>query len=114
MPALPDPGPRPECRNRAHVGREVALVHAVGLVEQVERVAQVALGLPDPCHRDPPAMTVLRQRGVLAELLAPEQELSGGSQVVALAVDRTQPDVHVGRSPQRRHASPGFSCNACS
>ena len=70
QPALPDPDPRLQRRDRADPGREVPDVHPVRLVEQVERAVEVSLGLADPGHGDPPPVAVLRQSLVLAELLA--------------------------------------------
>ena len=102
--ALRDPHPCLQRRDRPHVGEEVAHVQALGLVEQVERAVQIAFGLPDPRHRDAPAIPVLRQPGVLAQLLAPQQVLRGGGQVVPLAVELAHADVHVRRSPQHRPA----------
>ena len=42
------------------------------------------------------AMPVLRQAGVLAQLLGLRQQLSGETEVVVFAVERAHPDVHVG------------------
>src|SRR5206468_8882937 len=52
----------------------------------------------------PPPIPVLRQPGVLAQLLAAPQLLGGGGHVVALAVDLAHPHVHVCRSAQNRPA----------
>ena len=104
QPPLRDPHPCPQRRDRTHVGREVTHVQALRLVEQVERAVQISFSLPDPSHRDAPAIAVLRQPGVLAQLLARQQVLRGGSQVVTLAVERAHPYVHVCRSPQNRPA----------
>src|SRR5947209_5413294 len=80
---------------------------ALRLVEQVQRAAQIPFGLADPGHRDPPAIPVLRQPGVLAQFLASQQVLRGGPQLVALAVDLAHPHVHVSGSPQDRAARLG-------
>ncbi len=58
-----------QCRDRSHVRREVAHVHAFRLREQPERRAGIALGLPDQRHRHPPPAGVLRQAELLAELV---------------------------------------------
>src|SRR6185437_5956369 len=89
--ALRDPDPGPRGRDRPHVREEVAHIEALRLVEQVERAAQISFGLPYPRHRHPPAVTVLRQPGLLAEFLASQQKLRGGLQVIALAGDLTHP-----------------------
>ena len=102
--ALRDPDPCLQRRDRPHVGEEVAHIQALRLVEQVECAAQISFSLAYPGHRDPPAIPVLRQPGVLAQLLAPQQLLRGGRQVAALAVDLAHPHVHVRRSPQNRPA----------
>ena len=99
-PALRDPDPCPQCRHRPHVREEVAHIVALCLVEQAERAGQVSFSLRDPGHRDSPAVPVLRQPGVLAELLASQQKLCGGMQVIALAGDLTHAHVHVRGSPQ--------------
>ena len=57
-----------------------------------------------PGHRNPPAIPVLRQPDGLTQLLAAQQLLRGGGQIVALAVDLAHPHVHVCRSPQDRPA----------
>ena len=77
QPPLRDPQPGPHRRDRPHVRGEVAGVDALGLGEQVERAGEVPVGLPEPGHRDPPAVRVLRQAGVLAELPAAQQVLGG-------------------------------------
>ena len=102
--ALRDPGPCPQGRDRPHVREEVAHVHALRLVEQIERAAQIPLSLAYSGHRDPPAIPVLRQPDGLAQLLAAQQLLRGGLQIVALAVHLAHPHVHVRRSPQNRPA----------
>jgi hypothetical protein len=79
-------------------------IQVLRLVEQVECATQISFSLPYPRHRDPPAIPVLRQPGVLAQLLAAQQLLGGGGQVVALAVDLAHPHVHVCRSAQNRPA----------
>lgn len=104
---LRDPHPRPDGRDGPHVGEEVGHEQPLRLVEQHQRAVQVSFGLPDPGHRDPAAVRVLRQPGLLAELLAPQHLPPGGGHVVALAVDLAHPDVHVGRAPQHRPAVPG-------
>ena len=98
--ALRDPGPRLQGRDRPHVGEEVAHVPALGLVEQVEGAAQIPFSLAYPGHRGPPAIAILRQPVVLAQLLALQQLLRSGPQIAALEVDLAHPHVHVGRSPQ--------------
>ena len=77
-PARPAPvpaSPGPAARS----GKKSPAYSALRLVEQVERAVQIAFGLADPGHRDPPAVRVLRQPGVLAQLLAAQQVLRGGS-----------------------------------
>ena len=86
-------------------GREVAQVHPLRLVEQGECAGQIALGFPDSGHRDPPPVGVLRQPGVLAQLLAAEQVLGGGVQIAAFAGDLAHAHVHVRRSAEH---GPGF------
>ena len=76
QPSLLDPHPRPDGRDRAHVGREVADVDPLGVVEQVHGGVQVTFDLPDPGHRDPSPVGVLGHPEVLAQLLAPLQELA--------------------------------------
>ena len=115
QPALRDPHPCLQRRDRTHIGEEVAHIQALCLVEQVERAVQIALGLPDARHRDAPAIRVLREPGVLAQLLAAQQVLRGGIQIVPLAVELAHAHVHVCRSPQdRRRPCSVASCNACS
>src|ERR1039457_4567406 len=103
-PALRDPDPCLQRRDRPHVGEEVAHVQALRLVEQVKCAGQISFSLLYPGHRHPPAIPVLRQPGVLTQLLARQQVLDGGRQVVALAVELAHPRVHVCRSPQNRAA----------
>ena len=67
---LRDQHPCPQGRDRPHIGEVVTHIQALRLVEQVEGAAQISFGLADPSHRDPPAIAVLRQADVLAELLA--------------------------------------------
>ena len=98
--ALRDPDPCPQCRDRPHIREEVAHIEALRLVEQVKRAGQVSLSLRDPGHRHPPAIPVLRQPGVLTQLLASQQKLCGGPQVVALTGDLTHAHEHVCGSPQ--------------
>ena len=85
--ALPDPDLCPQRRNRPHIREEVADIAALRLVEQVKGAGQVALSLRHPGHGYSPAIPVLRQSGVLAQILARQQALGGGAQVAALAVD---------------------------
>ena len=101
-PALCDPDPGLQRRDRPYVREEVAHIQALRLVEQIECAAQVSFSLAYPGHRDPPAVRVLRQPVVLAQLLAPQQLLGGGLQIAALAVDLAHPHVHVCRAPQNR------------
>src|ERR1700722_10533228 len=102
--ALRDPDPGPQRRDRPHVGEKVAYVQALRLIEQIKCAVQIPFSLAYPSHRDPPAIRVLRQPDMLTQLLAPQQLLRGGSQVVALAVDLAHPHMHVCRSPQNRSA----------
>src|ERR1700722_6393991 len=103
-PALRDPDPGPQRRDRPHVGEKVAHVQALRLIEQIKCAVQIPFSLAYPSHRDPPAVTVLWQPKVLAQLLAPQQVLGGGMQVVALTVNLAHPYVHVCGSPQNRPA----------
>src|ERR1022692_1934470 len=102
--ALRDPDPCLQRRDRPHIREHVAHVQALRLVEQLKCAGQVSFSLGYPSHRDPPAILVLRQSVVLAQLLARQQVAGGGMQVVALAVDLAHPYVHVCRSPQNRGA----------
>ena len=104
QPPLRDPHPRLHCRDRTHVGKEVAHVQALCLLEQVERAVQISLSLAYASHGHAPAIRVLRQPGVLAQLLARQQVLRGRLQIVTLAVEFAHADVHVSRSPQHRRA----------
>src|SRR6266545_2875933 len=104
QPPLRDPHPCLQRRDRTHIREEVTHMQALCLLEQVERAVQVSLGLPYASHCDPPAIPVLREPGVLALLLAAQQVLRGGMQIVTLTVELTHSDVHVCRSPQERLA----------
>ena len=98
---LRDPQPCLQRRDRPHIGEEVTHIQALGLLQQIERAVQIALGLPYARHRHAPAIPVLREPGVLAQLLASQQVLRGGLQIVILAVELAHAHVHVCRSPQR-------------
>ena len=104
QPPLCDPHPCPHGRDGSHIGEEVTDVQALRLIEQVECAVQISFSLSYPGHRDLPAVPVLRQACVLAQLLASQQVPRGGRQVVALAVDLAHPHIHVRRSPQHRPA----------
>src|SRR3954449_9527484 len=97
---LRDQHPGPRGRDRPNVGEVVTYIQVLRLVEQVECAAQISFSLPYPSHRDTPAVGVLRQPDVLTQLLAPQQMLSSGRQVVVLTVELAHPDVHVRRSPR--------------
>ena len=99
--AAPQPQPGPHRGNRPHVRVVVAVVDAVRFVEELERVVEVAFGLPEPGHGDPPPVRVLRQPVVVAEAAADVQVLAGGREVVPLEQHPRDSDVHVGGSPQR-------------
>ena len=99
-PALRDEHPRPQRGDRPDVRREVTDVAALRLVEQLEGAAQVAVGLADPGHRDPPAIAVLRQADVLAQVTARLQVLPGGVHLVSLTKHVAQAHVHVRRSTE--------------
>src|SRR3954454_5521776 len=101
---LRDQHPGPQGRDRPYVGEVITHIQALRLVEQVECAAQISFSLPYPSHRDTPAVGVLPQSNVLTQLLAPQQMLSGLSQVVVLAVDLAHADVHVRRSSKDRLA----------
>ena len=104
QPALRDPHPCLQRRYRTHIWEKVTHIQALCLVEQVERAVQISLGLPYSSHRDAPAIPVLREPGVLAQLLAFQQVLRGGIQIVMLTVELAHSHVHVCRSPQYRLA----------
>ena len=104
QPTLRDPHPCLQRRDRTHIWEKVTHIQALCLVEQVERAVQIALGLPYASHRDAPAIPVLREPGVLAQLLASQQVLRGGMQIVMLTVELAHSHVHVCRSPQYRFA----------
>jgi hypothetical protein len=93
--ALPDPHPRPHRRDGSDVWKEVTDVPALCFIEQVECTVEISFSLPNPRHSDPPAIRVLRQAHVLAQLLALPQTPGSSRQVVALAVELAHPDVHV-------------------
>ena len=67
--AAAEPQPGPHRGHRPHVRGVVAVVDPLGLVEQGERGVEIALGLAQPGHHDPPPVRVLRQAVVLAEAL---------------------------------------------
>ena len=69
QPALRHQQACPHRRHRPHVGGEVADVDALGLLEQRDGAGQVAFDLAQPGAGDPPAVRVLRQAEVLAQLL---------------------------------------------
>jgi hypothetical protein len=72
-PALRQPQPGPDRRDRLHVRGEVVVVDRLRLVEQGECAGGVPVDLLEPGHRDPPAVLVLRQAGALAEFLAGQE-----------------------------------------
>ena len=76
-------------------------------VEELERPVQVAFGLPDRGHRDARPVAVLGQAVLLAQLPGPQQLLPGALEVVPLAEDGADPDVHVRRAPQHGATLPG-------
>ena len=92
-PGPPTAGPAPRAGVLAcagtgpHVGREVADVDALGLLEQRDGAGQVAFGLAQLGAGDPPAVRVLRQTQVLAQLLGSAQVVGGRPEVVALEGD---------------------------
>ena len=98
--ALRDQHARPDGTDRTHVRGEVGCVQPFRLVQQAEGGVDVSLGHADAGNGDPHAMPVLRQAGVLAQLLGLHQQLSGETEVVVFAVERAHPDVHVGCPPQ--------------
>ena len=104
QPPLRDPHPCLQRRDRTHIWEKVTHVQVLCLVKQVERAVQISLGLPYSSHRDAPAIPVLREPSVLALLLASQQVLRGGMQIVMLTVELTHSHVHVCRSPQYRLA----------
>src|SRR3954469_4619781 len=97
---LRHPNASPYGRNRTYRGREVRGIPSVGLLEQVERTVQITLHLPDASHRHPPAIRVLRQASMLAQLLAPPQVLRGGCEIVPFTGQLAQADVHIGPTSQ--------------
>ena len=100
---LRDPHPCPHGGDRAHVGREVAGVHALGIVEQLEGPVRIALRLPDHGHGDAPAVAVLRQAVRLAQLVALAQVVPCPGEIVPLAQDPAD----ARRACRRRPAAPG-------
>ena len=115
QPALRDPHPCLQRRDRTHIGGKVTHVQALCLVEQVESAVQIALGLPYASHRDTPAIPVLREPGVLTQLLTSQQALRGGMQIVMLTVEFAHSYIHVCRSAQTQACLCSVaSCNACS
>ena len=88
-------------RHRPHVRREVAQVDALRLVEQFQRTVEIAVRLAHRRHRDPPPVGVLRHPGVLAQLTRALEMLRGGVDVVTLACDAAEADVHVRRPAER-------------
>jgi hypothetical protein len=95
QPPLADQHPRLQCRDRTHIRRQVAPVHGLGLLEQLERTVQIARGLVDARHGDAPAIPVLRKARVLAQLTAPQQSLHGGIEIVPLAGELAHANVHL-------------------
>ncbi len=94
--ALRQPQSCPARRDWAHIGREVPVVEAFGLVEQLKRAVQIALCLPDARQSRSPTIGVLRQRGQFTQGSACEQMLFRGVKVVVLVEQGRQADVHVG------------------
>ena len=86
----------------AHVRGEVAEVHLLGLVEELDRLRQVPASCEQPGLGDAPAVGVLRQTCGVAELAAQLQVVRCGGQVVAFVGDAAEADVHVGGSPRHR------------
>ncbi len=74
-PALPDPHPGPHRGDGLNIGREVAVVDPLGLVEKGERAGQVPVGLADAGLGDAPAVRVLRHPEVVTEVVAEPQVL---------------------------------------
>src|SRR5207302_9623262 len=60
----------------------------------------IAPSLQYSSHGHAPAIGVLRQPGVLPQLLTSHEVLHGRLQIVPLAVESTDADVHVRRSAQ--------------
>ena len=77
QPALRDPHPCLQRRDRTHVGGKGTHVQTLCLVEQVERAVQIALGLPDARHSNTPAIAILREPSMLTQLLTSQQVLGG-------------------------------------
>src|SRR6266496_2368760 len=105
QPPLRDPHPCLPRRDRMHIGGKVTHVQTLCRVEQVESAVQVSLCLPYASHRDTPAIPVLREPGVLTHLLASQQVLCGGMQIITLTEDLTHAHIHISRSAQCRRAS---------
>ena len=84
--------------------QELADVHALCLVQQVECAGQISLRPAYQGHGDPSAIGVLWQPGLFAKLHGSQQMRCGGWQVAMLAANVAHPDVHVRGSPQRRPA----------
>ena len=101
-PALPDPDPGPHRGDGSYVGREVCVVDVLCLGEQIECAGGITVDLVQPGHGDPPAVPVLGQARVLAELMAESTGASGRAEPRSLRSAGNKlghADVHVGRSP---------------
>ena len=99
--ALGDQHPCSHRRDRTDVRVEVTHVQPLRLGEEVEGGVQIPFRLTDPRHRDPPAIPVLREAGVLAQFLARQQMLPGGIEIIAFDQDLADAHVRV-RGPSHR------------
>ena len=104
---MSDPHPCLQCRNGAHIRREITDVQALSLVEQFECGVGVALGVTDASHRHGPTRPVRREPGALAELFARRQVFGGGKQIAVLTFELAHADIQV-RRPSRRWLALGL------
>ena len=97
-PSLRDPDPCPERVDGPNLRVEVTDVHAFCLVEQVQRRVWITFGIPDPRHRDMPAVGVLPTARVFAKFGAGPQVLHRGTKLIPFVEALAHAHVHVGRS----------------
>lgn len=98
--SLRDPCASPDGRDGPDIGKEVAHIQALGLVQQFSGPLQLSLILQQVRRCDPPTVRVLRQPGMLAKLLALQQMLVRRLKVVLFAMECAQARVHVGGASQ--------------